>query len=62
MEAKDKKPLTVQDLCDQLTILCHNGHAQAEVKHCSGFEIKAVSGIVMIGDTIAMITSKGGTL
>lgn len=23
--------MTVQKLCDELTILCHNGHAQSEV-------------------------------
>ena len=57
MEAS--KAMTVQDLCDRLTVLCHDGYAQAIVRHCSGFEIKEVSGVKMIGDTIAMITSKG---
>ena len=23
--------MTVQELCDELTILCHNGHAQSQV-------------------------------
>ena len=57
MEAN--KSLTVQELCDKLTVLCHNGHAQAVVRHCVGFEVKPITGVVMIGDTIAMITSKG---
>ena len=57
MEAK--KEMTVQDLCDKLTVLCHDGHAQAVVRHCVGFEVKPITGVVMIGDAIAMLTSKG---
>jgi hypothetical protein len=51
--------LTVQELCDKLTVLCHNGHAQAVVRHAVGFEIKEIKDVVMIGDAIAMLTSKG---
>lgn len=58
MEAS-KKGLTVQELCDKLTELCHKGHAQALVRHSAGFEIKDISGVVMIGDAIAMLTSRG---
>lgn len=56
MEAKE---MTVQELCDKLTELCHKGHAQAIVRHGVGFEIKGISGVVMIGDGIAMLTSRG---
>ena len=59
MEAKETKGLTVQELCDKLTLLCHNGYAQATVRHAVGFEIREISGVVMIGDYIAMLTSKG---
>lgn len=55
----ETKGLTVQELCDKLTSLCHNGHAQAMVKHSAGFEILEVSDVVMIGDSIAMLTNKG---
>lgn len=57
MEAS--KAMTVQDLCDRLTVLCHDGYAQATVRHCVGFEVKEITNVVMIGDKIAMITSKG---
>ncbi len=59
MEAEKKKGLTVQELCDKLTVLCHNGHAQATVKHSAGFEILEISDVVMIGDSIAMLTNRG---
>lgn len=57
--AQQNKGMTVQELCDKLTVLCHNGHAQATVRHCVGFEIKEIGDVVMIGDYIAMLTSKG---
>ena len=28
--------MTVQELCDELTVLSHRGFAQAEVRHISG--------------------------
>lgn len=57
MEA-EKNGLTVQELCDKLTTLCHNGHAQAVVRHCVEFEVKPIADVVMIGDEIAMLTSR----
>ena len=53
-----KNIMTVQQLCDELTILCHNGYAQAEVRHVTGYEVKSITGVEMIGDEIALITSK----
>ena len=53
-----KNIMTVQQLCDELTILCHNGYAQAEVRHVTGYEVKSITGVEMIGDEIAVITSK----
>ena len=55
----DSKGLTVQELCDRLTVLSHNGHAQAVVRHVTGDLVKAVTGVEMVGDEIALITSRG---
>ena len=49
--------MTVQQLCDELTILCHNGHARAEVKHVSGELIKSITGVSLIGDDTVLLTS-----
>jgi hypothetical protein len=54
-----KKGLTVQELCDRLTVLSHNGHAQAVVRHVTGDLVKAVTEVEMVGDEIALITSRG---
>jgi hypothetical protein len=53
-----KQNMTVQQLCDELTTLCHEGHAQAEVRHVTGYEVKAITGVEMVGDEIALITSR----
>lgn len=50
--------MVIQQLCDELTINCHNGQAQAVVMHVSGEELKNVTGIEMIGDNIALIKSE----
>ncbi len=54
-----KKGLTVQELCDRLTVLSHDGHAQAVVRHVTGDLVKAVTGVDMVGDEIALLTSRG---
>jgi arginine repressor len=50
--------MKIQQLCDELTMLCHNGHAQADVKFVSGTLIKNVAGIEMIGDDTVLIVSE----
>ena len=51
--------MTVQELCDELTILSYqHGLAQATVKHISGELVKSVNGVEPIGDDIVMITSE----
>lgn len=50
--------MKIQQLCDELTMLCHNGYAQADVKFVSGTLIKNVAGIEMIGDDTALISSE----
>ena len=48
--------MTVQQLCDRLTELCHRGCAQYEVLHDSGMEIKNVTRVEEVGKTV-LITS-----
>ena len=48
--------MTVQQLCDILTELCHAGCAQYEVLHTSGMEIKKVTRAEKVGKTV-LITS-----
>lgn len=53
-----KQKMTVQELCDKLTVLCHEGHAQAQVRHVTGFEVKAITDVEMVGNEVALITSR----
>lgn len=53
-----KQKMTVQELCDKLTVLCHEGYAQAQVRHVTGYEVKAITDVEMVGDEIALITSR----
>ena len=50
--------MTIQELCDELTILAHSGFAQAEVKHVSGELIKNIADVKMIGDDTALLVSE----
>lgn len=50
--------MTVQELCDELTILAHSGYAQAQVKHISGELVKNVAKIEMVGEEIVLIRSE----
>lgn len=50
--------MTIQEACDDLTILCHKGLAQATLKHVSGEIVKDVGGIEMIGDDVALLVSE----
>lgn len=56
----DKKVMTIQQFCDQLTVLCHEGYAQSKIKVESGMKIKDVTGIEIIGKKydIAVIKSE----
>lgn len=49
--------MTVQELCDKLTTLCHEGYAQADVKHISGELVKTVNGVEKVGDDTVIIRS-----
>lgn len=50
--------MTIQELSDKLTILCHEGYAQATVKHISGEFVKNITGIELVGKDIALLTSR----
>ena len=51
--------MTVQELCDELTILCHqHGMAQATVKHISGELVKTIKGAEPLGDDCVILTSE----
>lgn len=60
LQQDQKEVMTIQQLCDQLTSLCHEGHAQAQIKIVSGFEVKNVTGIEFIGKEheVAVIKSE----
>lgn len=58
MEAEEKRGFTVQELCDKLTELCHSGHAQAIVRHCTECQILDVKDVLLISDNAVMLTSK----
>lgn len=54
--------MTVQELCDKLTTLCHEGYAQAEVKHISGELVKTVNSVEKVGeDSVVIISTKVDT-
>ena len=54
-----KKGLTVRELCDKLTLICHSGFANAVVRHVDGDLVRPVTDVEMIGEEIALITSRG---
>lgn len=50
--------LTVQQLCDELTMLCHNGHAQADIKIISDNYVKDVKSICLVQDNLIVLRVK----
>lgn len=50
--------MTIQEACDKLTELCHQGHAQARLMFISGVDVKEVGAFEMLGDDTAIISSK----
>ena len=53
-----KKGLTVQELCDKLTLICHSGFANAVVRHVTGDLVRPVTDVEMVGEEIALILSR----
>ena len=58
MEAIEKG-LTVQELCDKLTLICHSGFAKAVVRHVDGDLVRPIKNVEMVGEEIALLTSRG---
>ena len=47
--------MTIQQACDKLTELCHQGHAQARLMFISGADVKEVENFEMLGDDTALV-------
>ena len=54
----ENKGMTIQQLADRLTELCHQGRAQAEIKYISGFEIHDIEKVEMLDEETALIRPK----
>jgi uncharacterized protein YuzE len=50
--------MTIQEACDKLTELCHQGHAQATLMFISGADVKEVENFEMLGDDTVLVRSK----
>ena len=50
--------MTIQEASDKLTELCHQGHAQAELQFISGYEVKEINCIEMIGPDAVLLSCK----
>lgn len=50
--------MTIQQACDKLTELCHQGHAQARLMFISGADVKEVENFEMLGDDTALVRSQ----
>ena len=50
--------MTIQQACDKLTELCHQGHAQARLMFISGSDVKEVENFEMLGDDTALVRSQ----
>ena len=47
--------MTIQQLADRLTELCHNGKAQAEIKYVGEYEVHDIGSVEMMDDETAII-------
>lgn len=50
--------MTIQQACDKLTELCHQGYAQARLMFISGSDVKEVENFEMLGDDTALVRSQ----
>lgn len=50
--------MTIQQACDKLTELCHQGHAQAKLMFISGAVVKGVENFEMLGEDTALVRSQ----
>lgn len=50
--------MKIQEACDRLTELCHQGHAQARLMFISGADVKEVENFEMLGDDTVLVRSQ----
>ena len=51
----EKRGMTVQQLADRLTELCHQGKAQAEIKYIGEYQVHDIGGVELIDEETAII-------
>lgn len=49
--------MTIQQLADRLTELCHHGKAQAEIRYIGEYEVHDIGSVEMLDDETAIIKS-----
>ena len=54
----EKRGMTVQQLADRLTELCHQGKAQAEIKYIGEYIVHDIGSVEMIDPDTAIIRPK----
>lgn len=47
--------MTIQQLADRLTELCHHGNAQAEIRYIGEYEVHDIGSVEMMDDETAII-------
>lgn len=47
--------MTIQQLADRLTELCHQGKAQAEIKYIGEYEVHDIEKVEMLDEETAII-------
>lgn len=50
--------MTIQELADRLTELCHHGKAQAEIRYVGEYKVHDIAVVVMVDDETAVIQPK----
>lgn len=51
----EKRGMTVQQLADRLTELCHQGKAQAEIRYIGEYEVHDIGSVEMMDEETAII-------
>lgn len=54
----EKRGMTVQQLADRLTELCHQGKAQTEIKYIGEYIVHDIGSVEMIDEDTAIIRPK----
>lgn len=54
--------MTIQQLADRLTELCHQGKAQAEIRYVGEYEVHDIGSVEMLDEETAIIKSAEKTI